>query len=171
MQNTEQFSERIEQIIVVENDSSQRQHQNNKHANTSGNSIEQALWIQLDNQKISIKLGVIYAPKENVTPVRELKKIYESITKKIQEVREHKQQVIVLGDFNVKVGTTIQGSKETITKGGRLLLKMIQKEIMSLVNVDKHRCNWLWTREQGKEKSVIDYVMTNTEYLNRIKEI
>ena len=55
--------------------------------------------------------------------------MYESITKEIQEAREHKQQVIVLGDFNAKVRTAIQDNKETITKGGRVLLKMIQKEI------------------------------------------
>ena len=97
--------------------------------------------------------------------------MYESITKEIQEAREHKQQVIVIGDFNAKVGTAIQGNKETITKGARFLLKIIQKENMSLVNVDKHICKGLWTREQGKEKSVIDYVMTNTEYLNSIKEM
>ena len=125
-------------------------------------SIDQALWVQIDNQKISIKIGVIYAPKVNVTPVTELKKIYESITKEIQEAREHKQQVIVLGDFNAKVGTTIQGNKETMTKGGRFLLKMIQKETISLVSADKLRCKGLWTREQGKKKSVIDYVITNT---------
>ena len=97
--------------------------------------------------------------------------MYESITKEIQEAREHKQQVIVIGDFNAKVGTAIQGNKETITKGERFLLKIVQKENMSLVNVDKHIFKGLWTREQGKEKSVIDYVMTNTEYLNSIKEM
>ena len=48
---------------------------------------------------------------------------------------------------------------------------MLQKENMSLVNADKHRCKGLWTREQGKGKSVIDYVMTNIEYLNSIKEM
>ena len=49
---------------------------------------------------------------------------------------------------------------------------------MSLANADKHRCKRLdkrakmdkrWTREQRKEKSVIDYVMSNKEYLNSIK--
>ena len=42
---------------------------------------------------------------------------------------------------------------------------------MNLVNADKHRCKGLWIREQGKEKSVIDYVMANTEYLNSVKEM
>ena len=32
---------------------------------------------------------------------------------------------------------------------------------MGLVNADKYRCKGLWTREQGKEKSAIDYVMSN----------
>ena len=36
-------------------------------------SIGQALWVQLDKQNVSIKEGVIYAPQENVTPVKELK--------------------------------------------------------------------------------------------------
>ena len=44
----------------------------------------------MNNKKIIIKVGVIYAPQENVTPVRELKKMYESITKEIQEARKHK---------------------------------------------------------------------------------
>ena len=70
--------------------------------------------------------------------------MYEYSTKEIQEAREHKQQVILLGDFNAKVGTTMQGNKETITKRGSLLIGMIQKEIMSLVNADKHRCKGLW---------------------------
>ena len=134
-------------------------------------SIGQGLWKEIDKEKNIIKIGLIYAPQEFVTTVRELKKMYESITKEIQEAREHKQQVIVLGDFNAKVRTAIQDNKETITKGGRLLLKMIQKENMSLVNADKHRCKGLWTREQGKEKLVIDYVMTNTEYLNSTKDM
>ena len=62
--------------------------------------------------------GVIYAPQENATSVKEkeLKNMYESITKEIQEARVHKQQVIVLGYFSAKVGTAIQGNKENITK-------------------------------------------------------
>ena len=44
---------------------------------------------------------------------------------------------------------------------------MMQKETMSLVNADKG----LWSRKQGTEKSIIDYVMTNTEYLSNIKEM
>ena len=64
----------------------------------------------------------MYAPQDNGTPVRDSKKMYESINKEIQEAREHKQQVILLGDFNAKVGATMQDNKEVLTKG-MLLLK------------------------------------------------
>ena len=63
----------------------------------------------------------MYAPQDNGTPVRDSKKMYESINKEIQEAREHKQQVILLGDFNAKVGTTMQDNKEVLTKGVLLL--------------------------------------------------
>ena len=41
----------------------------------------------------------------------------------------------------------------------------------SFVNADKHGWKGLWTREQGKEKSVSNYVMTNIKYLISIKEM
>ena len=62
-------------------------------------------------------------PQDNGAPVRDLNKNYESITKEIQEARKHKQEVIVLGDFNAKVGTTRVSTKEVLTKEGMLLLK------------------------------------------------
>ena len=86
-------------------------------------SIGQGLWKEIDKEKNIIKIGLIYAPQEFVTTVRELKKMYESITKEIQEAREHKQQVIAIGNFNVKVGTTIQGTKEGIAKRRKVAVK------------------------------------------------
>lgn len=59
----------------------------------------------------------MYAPQDNGTPVRDSKKMYESINKETQEARELKQQVILLGE----VGTTLQDSKEVLTKGVLLL--------------------------------------------------
>ena len=134
-------------------------------------SIGQGLWKEIDKEKNIIKIGLIYAPQEFVTTVRELKKMYESITKEIQEAREHKQQVIAIGNFNVKVGTTIQGTKEGIAKGGRLLLKMMEKESVSLINADKKICKRLCLKEEGKVKPVIDYAVTDTKYLSNIKEM
>ena len=42
-----------------------------------------------------------------------------------------------------------------VTKGGRKLIKMIDKYNMKLVNEEEEICKGLWTREQGKDKSVM----------------
>ena len=42
--------------------------------------VGQTLWILLNNKKNKLKVEVIYAPQEGVTPKKELKKLYTSIT-------------------------------------------------------------------------------------------
>ena len=57
----------------------------------------------------------------------------------------------------------------TVTKGGRQLLKMIDKYDMKIVNEEQEICKGLWTREQRKDKSVIDYMITDKKYFTTIK--
>ena len=71
----------------------------------------QSLWILLTNAKKKIRIGVIYAPQENVTPNNELKLMYEDIREQIKIGKEEKQQILILGDFNAKIGGTIEGNK------------------------------------------------------------
>ena len=42
---------------------------------------------------------------------------------------------------------------------------------MVILNEESEICKGLWTREQGKEKSVIDYVITNKENLQKIRKM
>ena len=67
--------------------------------------------ILLNNQKKKkkIKVGVIYAPQEGVTPNKELKKLYTSITEEIIKAKEENQQSIIIGVFNAKIGDRIKG--------------------------------------------------------------
>ena len=37
------------------------------------------------------------------------------------------------------------------------------------INGEYNKCEGLWTREQGEEKSIIDYVITTKKDLNTIK--
>ena len=71
--------------------------------------------------------GVIYAQQENVASNNELKVMYNNISKQISIAQEERQQVLILGDFNAKVGTYIKGNKPIVTKGGRQLMKMAKK--------------------------------------------
>ena len=77
---------------------------------------------------------MIYAPQEDVTPNKELTKLYTSITEEIIRAKEEDQQSIIIGDFNAKLGDRIKGNMSTVLKGGRQLIKMIDKYDMKIVN-------------------------------------
>ena len=79
--------------------------------------IGQSLWILLDNNRSKIRIGVIYAPQENVTSNNELKVMCNNISKQISIAQEERQQVLILGDFNTKVGTYIKVTNQQWQKG------------------------------------------------------
>ena len=79
--------------------------------------------------------------------------MYNNISKQISIAQEERQQVLILGDFNAKVGTYIEGNKPTMTKRGRQLMK------------------GLWTRVQSQERSILDYVLTNSKLLSTVTEM
>ena len=82
----------------------------------------------------------------------------------IIKAKEEDQQSIITGDFNAKIGDRIKGNMSTVTKGGRQLLKMIDKYYMKIVNKEQEICEGLWTQEQGKDKSVIAVVTDKTYF-------
>ena len=80
------------------------------------------------------------------------------------------QQIIKLGDFNAKIGNYIKNNKETITTGGRHLKRLLEKgNMLCKVNGECSKWEGLWIREQGEDKSIIDYVITTKRDLNTIK--
>ena len=52
--------------------------------------MSQSLWILLTNAIKKIRIDVIYAPQENVTPNNELKLMYEDIREQIKIGKEKK---------------------------------------------------------------------------------
>ena len=138
---------------------------------TQENKVGQSLWILLTNTKKKIRIGVIYAPQENVTPNNELKLTYEDIREQIKIGKEEKQQILIIGDFNAKIGEAVEGSKTQVTKGGRQLLKLANEENMIILNTVKEKCKGVWTRVQGEEKSIIDYVLTDASSANTVKKM
>ena len=127
--------------------------------------------ILLDNNRSVTNTGVIYAQQENVTSNNELKVMYNNISKQISIAQEERQQVLILGDFNAKVGTYIEGNKPTVTKGRRQLMKMEKKNDLVIINKEKEVCKRLWTRVQGQKISILDYVLTNSKLLSTVTEM
>ena len=86
--------------------------------------------------------------------------------------KEDSQQIFILGDFNAKIGNYIKNNKETITKRERHLKRLIEKQNMCIVNGESNQSKGgLWIREQGGEKSIMDYVILTMRDLNTIKSM
>ena len=97
--------------------------------------------------------------------------MHNNISKPISIAQEERQQVLILEDFNAKVGTYIEGNKPTVTKGERQLMKMAKKYDLVIINKEKAVYKGLWTRVQGQERSILDYFLTNSKPLSTVTEM
>ena len=120
------------------------------------------LWIRLDNNVVKARIGVVYMPQESETTVKELKEIYDMIEEEVAVAAKHGERLILMGDFNCKVGNIIQGNDDIVSKGGKILLKMVNKYNLCILNGEKC-CKGKWTRIEGEEKSILDYIIINQE--------
>ena len=137
------------------------------------NNIGQSLWLLLNNTKIKLRIGLIYAPQEKDTLAKDLKIIYKEIEDQSKKAKENGELFLVMGDFNCKVGNVIKGNSSTVTKGGRLLIQTALKKSLTMLNAES-MCRGIWTRvQEGKitQKSVLDYALVNEGLKKRINEI
>lgn len=89
----------------------------------------ETFWLAIDNTRIKIRLGVIYAPQESRNGIQVYKKLYKRIKNQVEQAKERSQKILMVGDFNCKVGKTIKNNKSEISKSGKLLKKMAETEI------------------------------------------
>ena len=97
--------------------------------------------------------------------------MYNNISKQISTAQEERQQVLILEYFNAKVGTFIEGNKPPVTKGGGNWWKWQKKYDLVIINKEKEICEGLWTRVQSLERSILDYLLTNSKLLSRVTEM
>jgi exonuclease III len=124
--------------------------------------VAETMWVVISNGRNNIRMGIVYAPQENKTSVEQLKIMYKKLEDQIKEARTKKQNVLLVGDFNCKVGKKIEGNTEEISKSGKRLLKFADKMGLKIMNSSK-ACEGTWTRVEGCKKSVLDYIMINEE--------
>ena len=86
--------------------------------------------------------------------------MYEGIREQIKIGNKEKQQILIIGDVNAKIREAIEGNKTQVTKGGRQLPKLANKENI-ILNTVKEKCKGVWARVQGEDTSIIDYVLTD----------
>ena len=66
--------------------------------------------------------------------------MYQEIKDQIEQARQQCQNIITLGDFNAKIEARIKGNKETVKKGGRQIIKLVDKQDMTILNEEHEIC-------------------------------
>ena len=130
----------------------------------------ESIWIVINNTKTKIKIGVIYMPQESKTTKEEMKEIYKEIKQEIHEGKVNSQKLLILGDMNCKIGDAINGNNSEVTKGGKELMKMIEKEHLAIVNASP-KCTGMWTRDENGSKAVLDYVLIEEDELETVEKM
>ena len=127
----------------------------------------ESLWILINNEKVKLRIGVVYFPQEQD---QDLKEIYKIIKDQVQESGKQDESVIIVGDFNCKIGKEIEENNHLVTKGGRKLKKFVEKEGLKIIN-SLENCSGVWTREEKGVKSILDYVIADKELAEHITEM
>ena len=122
----------------------------------------EALWVSIGNNAGKVHLGVLYLPGES-SPIKTRKRAYDELQEQVEECNG--REIILIGDFNAKLGITDQ--KET--SSGKLLQNFILSNTMEVMNISD-KCKGKWTRTEGAKESIIDYVITtDTELITSIE--
>lgn len=128
---------------------------------------EESIWIKMGT-KTKYRIGVWYNPKGDGASKQELEEMYQRLESEIEHGKKNNERLLIIGDFNCRVGTIIQGNEDKVTKGGRILNSMNKKAGMILVNAVNEKRKGLWTRIQGEQKSVIDYAIIDKEEVKNV---
>ena len=62
--------------------------------------VGQTLFIKLDNRRVQLRIGTVYAPQESRTPNQDLKKLYKAIENNISEGSQRNEKLVLIGDFD-----------------------------------------------------------------------
>ena len=110
-----------------------------------------------------IRIILAYSPQEN--DIQEVIDFYQNLSVQIERVHLNGDNVILVGDFNAKLGSEIiAGDPHPMSSSGKLLYEFYTKYNLHLLN-SSDVCTGVLTRIQhcnGKiEKSTIDYLFVS----------
>ena len=130
---------------------------------------EEHLWAKVND---NIFISLVYGPIEGRTDKNALEEWYYELEKEYVKWEDNK--VIIIGDFNAKVGCDkdgIEGNHPEISTAGKNLLSFCNRRNLTIMNNSKIT-EGLWTREDPNGgKSVLDYVIANEDMKSQITKI
>ena len=132
--------------------------------------VEENLWLVINNNQVAIRVGVIYAPQESRTAKEAYEEMYENIERQIEIAKQEKQKLLIMGDFNCKVGDVIKGNNAEVSKSGTIFNQMIRRNKLLVLN-SLESCKGIWTREESGTRSVLDYIIIDQKDGSAVEEV
>ena len=87
----------------------------------SEKATHESIWIKIDNGRVRIRMGVVYMPQESKCKVEEIEEIYKSVKEEVRKAEAGRERVMLVGDFNCKIGNLIPGNTNEVAKAGKYL--------------------------------------------------
>ena len=128
------------------------------------------LWVVIDNHRIKIRIGIVYAAQETKAKKKDLERMYKRIERQILIAEEEGQKLIIVGDFNAKVGEIKSGNKEEVSTAGKILKEMMERTNSKMIN-SLDMAKGKWTRVEGNKRSILDYLIMSNEDISNINKI
>ena len=135
---------------------------------------EESVWMKVLSQrgKAALYIGCVYMPTDS-TSISVVDSCYERLKEDVLSFRE-KGKFVLLGDFNAKFSRSVQiddvigmfGKDMHNASGNRLLSFLNEVELM-ICNGRKlvSEPEWTKVRPSLKQKSIIDYIITDAQLL------
>ncbi|XP_066997967.2 craniofacial development protein 2-like [Anabrus simplex] len=153
--------------------------------NTTAHNIVSVRHINERMMRVDLAVGVIimrivsiYSPCEGAVEV-EIDMFYEALSDIVVRVNR-KDRIVLMSDFNVRVGKRTEGYERVIGKcgedmesnrNGKRLLDFCASMCLAVTNTLKHKAIHCYTWEARGTRSIIDYILTDFEFRNSIRNV
>ena len=119
------------------------------------------------------RLILVYGPQEDASEV-EKSMFYDRVTCQIERAKLVGESVILIGDFNAKLGKDlIKNDIHDMSKNGKLLYQLYTNAELELLN-SGDKCKGVFTRINNQncfEKSVLDYAFCSPSLISYIESL
>ena len=133
--------------------------------------LEQA-WVQVTVNNFRFNIAAVYGPVQSRTSTKEINNWYYELEKSYAE--KDSLPTMIIGDFNAHIGNDdkgVIGNSSAVDCGGESLRNLIERRGLILGN-SSEKCQGRITRIDPKgNDSIIDYVISNPQMFDKIKDI
>lgn len=121
------------------------------------------LWIRVKINDVFVNLAVVYFPVEGSNPDL-VNEIYNQLLSEIIQIENESEDdvpyIMIMGDFNGRIGDNIVGGDPVLNSNGECLLNFSKDACLNIVNCSR-KCYGKITWFRHPHSSCIDYVLSS----------